>query len=175
MAPTKEKIEVAIRMLRAQGYVIEIQMDRGKTWFEIDRRMRASAEEMQNLADGVYSLAELEELFIQRRIERTSPDELAEGVINEWAVNAQAGRAENLTAEFRDLAERAFEVRNATQCLDNQRRNLELVAEYASQPASDTLLEQPSTRERAAREAFLGTYRDYLQKRIVSKSDKAGK
>ena len=70
MAPTKEKIETAIRILREQGHIVEIQPDRGKTWFEIDHRMRASAEEMQNLADGFYSLPELEEIFLQRRIEQ---------------------------------------------------------------------------------------------------------
>lgn len=118
MALTNEKIEVAIRMLREQGHTVEIRPDRGKTWFEIDHRMRASAEEMQNLADGVYSLAELEEIFLQRRIESASPDELAEAVINEWAMYAQAGHAEDLTPEFRYLADRACEFRNAAQWLE---------------------------------------------------------
>jgi hypothetical protein len=132
MTPAKEKIEVAIRTLRSEGHVVEIQLDRGKTWFEIDRRMRASAEEMQSLADGVYSLTELEGLFIQRRIESTSPDELAEAVINEWAVYAQAGHSEDLAPEFRDLADRACEFRSAMQWPDNQRRSFELIAEYAN-------------------------------------------
>jgi hypothetical protein len=63
MTQTKEKIEAAIRTLRSEGHVVEIQLDRGKTWFEIDRRMRASAEEMQNLADGVYSLVNWKRSF----------------------------------------------------------------------------------------------------------------
>lgn len=173
MSPAKEKIEVAVRTLRSEGHIVEIQLDRGKTWFEIDRRMRASAEEMQKLADGIFSLVELEELFMQRRIENTSPDELAEAVINEWAMYAQAGHAQDLTPEFRDLADRACEFRNARQWLDNQRRSFELIAEFANQPSSEAVLEQPSARERAAREAFLGAYKDYFSLRI-SKVDKVG-
>jgi hypothetical protein len=173
MALTNEKIEVAIRMLREQGHTVEIRPDRGKTWFEIDHRMRASAEEMHNLADGVYSLAELEEIFLQRRIESTSPDELAEAVINEWAMYAQAGHAEDLTPEFRDLADRACEFRNAAQWLDSQRRSFELIAEYANQPSPEAVLEQPSAREKAAREAFLVAYKNYFSQRI-SKVDKFG-
>ncbi|HYM75669.1 MAG TPA: hypothetical protein VE377_06790 [Candidatus Dormibacteraeota bacterium] len=170
MTPAKEKIEVAIRTLRSEGHVVEIQLDRGKTWFEIDRRMRASSEEMQNLADGVYSLRELEELFIERRIEKTSPDELAESVINEWAMYAQTGHAEDLTAEFRELAKRALEFRSAAQWLDNQRRSFELIAEHSDQPVAGVLLEQPSARERAAREAFLTTYKEYFHKRLASQN-----
>jgi len=46
-------------------------------------------------------------IFLQRRIENTSPDELAEAVINEWAMYAQAGHAQDLNPEFRELADRA--------------------------------------------------------------------
>ena len=175
MAPTKEKIDVAIRMLRTQGHVVEVQPDRGKTWFEIDKRMRASAEEMQNLADGVYSLLELEEVFIQRRIDTTSPDELAEGVINEWAMYTRAGHAHDLTPEFRELADTACEFRNAVQWLDNQRRSFEMIAEHSTQPISEALLEQPSARERSARQAFLSAYKGYFLERLVSRFDKAEK
>jgi hypothetical protein len=174
MAHSKEKIEAAIRMLNAQGHVVETQVQDDKTRFAIDRRMRASSEEMQNLADGVYSLTELEKLFIQRRVENTSPGELAEGVINEWAAYAQASHAKDLTTEFKDVAERAFEYRNATQWLDNQRRNFELIAEHTGQPISDALLEEPSARERTARTVFLGAYTDYLNKRRIQMTAKAG-
>jgi len=174
MTPAKEKIEVAIRTLRSQGHVVEIQLDHGKTWFEIDCRMRASAEEMQDLADGVYSLAELEEVFLQRRIQSTPPDELAEAVINEWAMYAQSGHAKELAPAFRDLADRACEFRNATQWLENQRRSFELIAEYAGQPSSEAALETPSARERAAREAFLAAYKNYFSLRI-SKVDEVGR
>jgi hypothetical protein len=133
-----------------------------------------SASRSQMIVLLVYSVAELKGLFIQRRIENTSRDELAQGVINEWAMDAESGHAKNLAADFRNLAEKAFEFRNATQWLDNQRRNLELVAEYANQPAADILVGQPSARERAAREAFLSTYKDHLNKRLVSTVGKSG-
>jgi hypothetical protein len=136
--------------------------------------MRTSAEEMQNLAGGVYSLAGLEQIFLQRRIESTHPDELAEAVINEWAMYAQAGQAKELTPEFRVLADRACEFRNATQWLDNQRRSFELIAEYANQPSSEAVLEQPLARENASREAFLAAYKNYFSLRI-SKVDVVGR
>jgi len=64
----KEKVEAAIRMLKAQGHVVQTQVrgERGTFWFEIDGRMLVSWEEMQNLADSVYSLSELEDLFKRR-------------------------------------------------------------------------------------------------------------
>jgi hypothetical protein len=69
MAHPKEKVEKAIQMLKAQGHAVEAQVrgEKGTFWFEVDRRMLVSWEEMQNLADGVYSLAELEELYKKRR------------------------------------------------------------------------------------------------------------
>jgi len=170
MTHPKEKVEVAIQMLKAQGHDVEAKLlgDKG-TWFDVDHRMRVSWEEMQNLADGVYSLTELEELFIQRRLENTSPDELADGIINEWAAFAQVGHAKDLTTDFKELAERAFTYRNATQSLDNQRRNFELIAEHTGHPISDALLEEPSARERTARDEFLRAYKDYLnKKRLLS-------
>ncbi|MGA2235972.1 MAG: hypothetical protein ABSG23_10910 [Terriglobales bacterium] len=65
----KDKIDVAIEMLKEQGHTVEAQVrgKKGTFWFEVDRRMLVSSEEMQNLADGVYSLTELEELYKKRR------------------------------------------------------------------------------------------------------------
>ena len=99
----KEKIDAAVQMLKKQGHSVDAQVRDGKEWFQIDGRMLASSEEMRNLGDGVYSLAELEELFIRRRVEETSPDELAEGVINEWAAYARVGHAKELPSEFKVL------------------------------------------------------------------------
>jgi hypothetical protein len=79
---------------------------------------------------------------------------------------AQTGHAKELTPEFRDLADRACEFRNATQWLDNQRRSFELIAEYANQPSSEAVLEKPSARERTSREAFLAAYKSYFSLRI---------
>jgi hypothetical protein len=67
----KQKIDKAVGMLREQGHTVQPQI-RGATgtiWFEIDGRMLASWKEMQNLADGIYNLAELEELYVRRRAE----------------------------------------------------------------------------------------------------------
>lgn len=74
MAHAKEKVETAIQMLKAQGHTVETQVrgEKGTFWFEVDRRMLVSWEEVQNLSDGVYSLAELEEIFKQRLVEEQS-------------------------------------------------------------------------------------------------------
>ena len=65
-----EKVDVAISLLKGQGHTVIIRVrEDGKRWFEIDGRMLASSEEMQNLADGVYSLDELEDLFQRRLVE----------------------------------------------------------------------------------------------------------
>ena len=65
----KDKIDVAIQVLQAQGHSVEAQVraSKGTFWFEVDRRMLVSWEEMTNLADGVYSLTELEELYKKRQ------------------------------------------------------------------------------------------------------------
>jgi hypothetical protein len=67
----KAKIEAAIKMLREAGHSVQTQMrgEKNTVWFEIDRRMLASWEEMENLADGVYSLEELEDLYRRRQAE----------------------------------------------------------------------------------------------------------
>ena len=71
----KDKVNTAIRMLKEQGHVVQTQVRgaQGKFWFEIDSRMLVSWEEMQNLADGVYSLSELEDLFERRRQNTSKP------------------------------------------------------------------------------------------------------
>jgi len=65
----KEKIDIAIIDLRDQGHTVEprIHTD-GRMWFDIDRRMLASWEEMQDVADGL-SLDELEDKYVKRREE----------------------------------------------------------------------------------------------------------
>jgi hypothetical protein len=61
-------------MLKAQGHTVQPQVhgDKGTFWSEVDGRMLVSWEEMQNLADSVYSLDELEELFKRRQAEEQS-------------------------------------------------------------------------------------------------------
>lgn len=64
---SKEKIDMAITNLREDGHTVDprIHTD-GKMWFEIDHRMLASWQEMQDLADGL-SFEELEAIYIKRR------------------------------------------------------------------------------------------------------------
>ena len=65
----KAKVEAALRMLVSQGHTVEPQVRgaEGRMWFQVDRRMLVSHEEMVDLADGVYSLTELEELYKRRQ------------------------------------------------------------------------------------------------------------
>lgn len=103
----EEKVDAAVRMLKAQGHAVETQVCGGKFWFEIDYRMLVSWEEMQNLADGVHSLTELEELFKRRRAEEAAkcPDEAAEGVVKGLSDLSSAGLPANLAARaLGDLA-----------------------------------------------------------------------
>jgi hypothetical protein len=65
----KSKIESAIEVLKQQGHNVRPYNREGIFWFEIDGRMLASAQEMGELADRVYSLTELEDLFTKRRVE----------------------------------------------------------------------------------------------------------
>ena len=61
-------------MLKEQGHTVQILVDeeKGTRWYRVDDRMHVSWEEMQNLADRVYSLAELEELFKRRQAEEAA-------------------------------------------------------------------------------------------------------
>ena len=65
----KSKIDAAIEALTSQGHTVCPYNREGQFWYEIDGRMLASHREMENLADRVYSLLELEDLFVQRRNE----------------------------------------------------------------------------------------------------------
>ncbi len=64
------KIHMAIEALKQQGHTVRPYNREGTFWYEIDGgRMLASAQEMGELADRVYSLAELEDLFKKRNAE----------------------------------------------------------------------------------------------------------
>jgi len=64
----KEKIEAAIDMLKKQGHAIQaVIRENGTMWFEIDSKMLASWEEMINLADGVYTLETLTQIYKVRQ------------------------------------------------------------------------------------------------------------
>jgi len=61
------KLSKGVRILEEQGHLVEGRIQFDKMWWEIDQRMLATPEEIEHLADGVYSLSELEELYIKRR------------------------------------------------------------------------------------------------------------
>lgn len=65
----KSKIDAAIEALKSQGHSVRPYNREGKFWFEIDGRMLASHQEMEDLADRVYSILELENMFVRRRNE----------------------------------------------------------------------------------------------------------
>ena len=59
-----EKLWKSIQMLKAEGHLIVPHMKLAKLYWEIDCRMWATAEEIECLADGVYSFSEFEEAYI---------------------------------------------------------------------------------------------------------------
>jgi len=61
---------MAIEALKQQGHTVNTYNREGTFWYEIDGRMLASAQEMGELADRVYSLTELEDLFKKRKEEQ---------------------------------------------------------------------------------------------------------
>lgn len=64
-----EGVSKGIRMLEAQGHLIAPLIKLGKLYWEIDCRMWATGEELQYLADGVYSFSEFEAAYIGRGTE----------------------------------------------------------------------------------------------------------
>lgn len=64
---SNDRLYKGVRMLEEQGHLVEERIQFDKMWWEIDQRMLATPEEIRHLADGVYSLSELEELYIKRR------------------------------------------------------------------------------------------------------------
>jgi hypothetical protein len=65
-------VRAAIKMLQGQGHTVRPHIRYGTLWFEIDGNMLATRKEMLELADGVYSLQELVELFARRHAEEES-------------------------------------------------------------------------------------------------------
>jgi len=65
------KVSKGVQLLREQGHRVESRIQHGNQWWEIDERMLATPEEISQIADGVYSLTELEELFVKRREEES--------------------------------------------------------------------------------------------------------
>jgi len=64
-----DKVSKGVRMLQGQGHLVEPYGFYGKNWWQNDDKMLATPEEIEHIADGIYSLADLEEIFIRRRLE----------------------------------------------------------------------------------------------------------
>jgi len=62
----KPKVETAIEALKFRGHSVQTHNREGQCWYEIDGRMLASQEEMENLAERVNRLLELDSVFGQR-------------------------------------------------------------------------------------------------------------
>jgi len=60
------KISKGVQMLNHQGHRVEGCILLGKTSWEIDGYLPVSSEEIEHIADGVYSFAELVELCTKR-------------------------------------------------------------------------------------------------------------
>lgn len=58
-----EKVWKGIRMLESEGHLITPHMKSAKLHWEIDFRMWATGEEVECLADGVYSFSEFEKVI----------------------------------------------------------------------------------------------------------------
>ena len=62
-------MNAAVRMLHTQGHAVRPYIRYGVLWFEIDGNLLATRQELLELAEGVYSLTELQELLVLRRTE----------------------------------------------------------------------------------------------------------
>jgi hypothetical protein len=68
----EEELNAAMKMLSGQDHRVRPHIRYGTLWFEIDGDMKATRQEMLELAEGVYSLNELRELFERRSAEEQS-------------------------------------------------------------------------------------------------------
>jgi len=68
----KEKVDAAVSILKEAGHSVEAQVrgEKGEVWFNVDNRMLVSWEEMQELADSLDAVEELEDLYKKRQAEK---------------------------------------------------------------------------------------------------------
>jgi hypothetical protein len=66
----KSKIYAVIEALKSQGHSVRPYNREGQSWYEIDGRMLASHQEMEDLVDRVYLVLELEDLLARRKEEQ---------------------------------------------------------------------------------------------------------
>jgi hypothetical protein len=58
-----DKVEAGIALLEKQGHSVKPHNPEGIFWFAVNGRLLVSRQEMIKLADGVYTLEELENLY----------------------------------------------------------------------------------------------------------------
>lgn len=63
----EDDVNVAVRMLQTQGHAVRPYVHYGVLWFQIDGNLLATRQELLEVADGVYSFTEWQELLILRR------------------------------------------------------------------------------------------------------------
>jgi len=61
-----EKVYKGVAMLREQGHLMVGRIQFDKRWWEIDGCLLVSPDEIEHIADGVYSFSDLKELCIKR-------------------------------------------------------------------------------------------------------------
>ena len=64
-----DKVCKGVQMLKETGHQIEARIRFNKMAWKIDDRILATPEEIEHLANGIYTLSELEELHVKRRAE----------------------------------------------------------------------------------------------------------
>jgi hypothetical protein len=74
MDSEESKVSKGIQMLREQGHLVEARVLFDKLCWEIDCQLLATREELEHLADGVYSFDELEELHLKRLAEEQAAE-----------------------------------------------------------------------------------------------------
>jgi hypothetical protein len=62
----KEDILTAIKLLRSKDPSVAAKVRDGKQWFHVDETLLVSWAEMNDLAEGVFSVAKLEDLHRRR-------------------------------------------------------------------------------------------------------------
>jgi hypothetical protein len=63
----EDDVNSAVILLHRQGHAVRPYIRYGVLWFEIDGNLLATRQELLEVADGVYSVAELRELSMLRR------------------------------------------------------------------------------------------------------------
>lgn len=85
-------------------------------------------------------------------------DELAQEVVNAWAVNVDAGNAKLLTEDFKQLFELTCRYRTSREIADNHRQ-------------FDLLSEDEATSEKETRESFVRAYKLYEEEYLNRNSN----